>query len=96
LDEQQAEHLAAILSAMANPIRLTILRLLVQGEVPVSGIASYAGLSQSAVSQHLAKLRKQRLVTTRRDAQTIYYSSESPAVRAILQTLDGINVKIPA
>ena len=91
MDEQQAKHSAALLSAMANPVRLAILMLLVQGEAPVSAIASYVGLSQSAVSQHLAKLRRQHLVTTRRDAQTIYYSSESAAVRAILKTLDEIS-----
>jgi DNA-binding transcriptional ArsR family regulator len=75
---------------MANPVRLAILMLLIQEEAHVGAIASHVGLSQSAVSQHLAKLRGQHLVTTRRDAQTIYYSSGSAAVRAILNTLHEI------
>lgn len=82
------EKSAALLIAMANPKRLAILDLLVQGELPVGEIALRVGLSQSALSQHLSKLRGQKLVSTRRDAQTIYYSCHSPAVQAILATLD--------
>lgn len=81
---------AALLIAMANPKRLAILDLLVQGELPVGEIAVRVGLSQSALSQHLSKLRAQKLVSTRRDAQTIYYSCHSPAVQAILATLGDI------
>lgn len=84
------EKSASLLAAMANPKRLAILDLLVQGEMAVGELASQVGLSQSALSQHLAKLRAQKLVNTRRDAQTIYYSSRSPAVRAILVTLEDI------
>jgi DNA-binding transcriptional ArsR family regulator len=84
------EKSAALLSAMANPKRLAILELLVQREVPVGELAARVGLSQSALSQHLSKLRAQKLVSTRRNAQTIYYSSHSPAVRAILATLGEI------
>nr|CAD30329.2 negative transacting factor [Rhizobium etli] len=65
---------AALLSAMANPKRLLILCSLVKGEVAVGVLATQVGLSQSALSQHLSKLRAQKLVKTRRDAQTIYYS----------------------
>lgn len=84
------EKSAALLVAMANPRRLAILDLLVQGELPVGEIALRVGLSQSALSQHLSKLRAQRLVSTRRDAQTIYYSCQSPAVLAVLATLGEI------
>ncbi|EPR16086.1 ArsR family transcriptional regulator, partial [Agrobacterium radiobacter DSM 30147] len=52
--------------------------------------ASQVGLSQSALSQHLSKLRAQRLVKTRRDAQTIYYSSNSESVKKILASLEEI------
>ena len=62
---------AGLLSAMANPKRLQILCSLVKGEVAVGALASQVGLSQSALSQHLSKLRAQKLVNTRRDAQTI-------------------------
>ena len=59
----------------------------------VGVLADAVGLSQSALSQHLAKLRTGKFVTTRRDAQTIYYSSRSSEVSRLLQTLDGIFVK---
>ena len=81
---------AGLLTAMANPKRLMILCSLVQGEVPVGVLASQVGLSQSALSQHLSKLRAQKLVKTRRDAQTIYYSSTSEAVMKVLGTLEDI------
>jgi len=81
---------AALLSAMANPKRLLILCSLVKGEVPVGVLATQMGLSQSALSQHLSKLRAQKLVTTRRDAQTIYYSSASEPVIKVLSTLEDI------
>ncbi|MBB2907313.1 DNA-binding transcriptional ArsR family regulator [Agrobacterium pusense] len=81
---------ADLLSAMANPKRLMILCTLVDTEVPVGVLASQVGLSQSALSQHLSKLRAQRLVKTRRDAQTIYYSSNSESVKKILASLEEI------
>ena len=81
---------AALLSAMANPKRLLILCNLVNGEIPVGVLATQVGLSQSALSQHLSKLRAQKLVKTRRDAQTIYYSSTSEPVMKILATLEDI------
>jgi DNA-binding transcriptional ArsR family regulator len=81
---------AALLSAMANPKRLMILCSLVKGEVPVGILATQVGLSQSALSQHLSKLRAQKLVKTRRDAQTIYYSSSSEPVMKVLSTLEDI------
>ncbi|MBN9986568.1 ArsR/SmtB family transcription factor [Rhizobium laguerreae] len=88
-----ADHMnvaAALLSAMANPKRLLILCSLVKGEVAVGVLATQVGLSQSALSQHLSKLRAQKLVKTRRDAQTIYYSSTSEPVMKILATLEDI------
>ncbi|MBW6423086.1 metalloregulator ArsR/SmtB family transcription factor [Rhizobium sp. XQZ8] len=81
---------AGLLSAMANPKRLMILCCLVKGEVAVGALASQVGLSQSALSQHLSKLRAQKLVKTRRDAQTIYYSSSSESVLKVLETLEDI------
>lgn len=81
---------AALLSAMANPKRLLILCNLVNGEVPVGVLATQVGLSQSALSQHLSKLRAQKLVKTRRDAQTIYYSSNASQVLTLLDALNSI------
>lgn len=87
---EQSNAAAGLLSAMANPKRLMILCSLVEGEVPVGVLASQVGLSQSALSQHLSKLRAQKLVKTRRDAQTIYYSSSSEQVIKVLKTLEDI------
>ena len=71
---------------MANLKRLMILWSLVRGEVPVGILASHVGLSQSALSQHLSKLRAQKLMKTRRNAQTIYYSSSSEQAMEVLTT----------
>lgn len=87
---EQSTAAAGLLSAMANPKRLMILCSLVEGEVAVGALATQVGLSQSALSQHLSKLRAQKLVKTRRDAQTIYYSSTSESVIKILGTLQDI------
>lgn len=90
LSNMAIEQSAAILLAMANPKRLEILNLLASDEMPVGTIADTIGLSQSALSQHLAKLRAEKLVNTRREAQTIYYSSRSAAVRGILTELEKV------
>ncbi|MBX4861922.1 winged helix-turn-helix transcriptional regulator [Rhizobium sophorae] len=81
---------ANFLSAMGNAKRLHILHLLAEGEMSVSVLADEVGLSQSSTSQHLAILREQELVRTRRDAQTIYYSLQSAAATAMLDTLADI------
>lgn len=86
----KADDAAALLSAMSNAKRLMILCNLVPGEMPVGALAEEVGLSQSALSQHLAKLRARQLVKTRRDAQTIYYSVASEEVLEVLRTLYGI------
>jgi DNA-binding transcriptional ArsR family regulator len=64
---------AGLLRALANPQRLKILSLLAGGELSVGDLQTQIALTQSALSQHLAKLRAQKLVTTRRQSQTIYY-----------------------
>jgi len=89
----KADDAAALLSAMSNSKRLMILCNLVSGEMPVGALAEEVGLSQSALSQHLAKLRARQLVKTRRDAQTIYYSVASEDVLEVLRTLYGIFCK---
>lgn len=90
-----AEQAARLLAAMANPKRLLILCNLVGDEMAVGSLATTIDLSQSALSQHLAKLRALKLVKTRRDAQTIYYSLASSEVQAILETLYRIYCKTP-
>ena len=76
-----------ILKAMANKKRLLILCALDEGEKSVGQLEVIADLSQSALSQHLAKLRHDKIVKTRRDAQTIYYSINEKAVPAVIKTL---------
>jgi DNA-binding transcriptional ArsR family regulator len=81
---------AEILSALGNERRLLIMCHLLNGEISVGKIAEKVELSQSALSQHLAKLRALGLVQTRREGQTIYYSSKSPKAESILRTLDTL------
>ncbi|MGB3389062.1 MAG: metalloregulator ArsR/SmtB family transcription factor [Pseudaminobacter sp.] len=83
---------ATLLTLLGNEKRLVILGLLLDGEMSVGAIAEKVDLSQSALSQHLAKLRSVELVETRRDRQMIYYSCNSDAVRQLMGTLDGIFV----
>lgn len=78
------------LTLMSNEKRLAIMSHLLDSEMTVGAIAGKVSLSQSALSQHLAKLRSLDLVETRRDRQMIYYSCKSEAVRKVLHTLDGI------
>ncbi|WP_027961839.1 ArsR/SmtB family transcription factor [Halomonas halodenitrificans] len=77
----------ALLKAMANDNRLRILCLLDAGEMSVTELNAHLALSQSALSQHLAILRREDLVTTRRSSQTIYYSLQGDSVRAVIATL---------
>lgn len=83
---------ANLLTLLGNEKRLVILGMLLDDEMSVGAIAEKVELSQSALSQHLAKLRSEELVETRRDRQMIYYSCNSDAVRRLLGTLDGIFV----
>jgi DNA-binding transcriptional ArsR family regulator len=85
--EAKAEEVAATLSAMANPKRLLVMCTLLTGEKSVGDLALIVQLSPAALSQHLGKMRALRLVSTRRDGQTIYYSLASVEVQAVLETL---------
>ncbi|MGV8939884.1 MAG: ArsR/SmtB family transcription factor [Allorhizobium sp.] len=77
------------LAALANAKRLMILELLIQQELPVGQLAKMVDLSQSALSQHLGKLRAAGLVTTRRDAQTVYYSCHVTVVSSMLSLISS-------
>ena len=72
--DAQVEAAAELLKSMANPQRLRVLCLLLEGERSVGQINEQIELSQSALSQHLAVLRESQLVNTRREAQTVYYT----------------------
>lgn len=81
---------AQLLKALANEKRLMILCLLAEGEQSVGELNGKLDLSQSALSQHLAVLRADSLVETRRDAQTIYYALSAGPAQRIIETLHGI------
>ncbi|MFS2155269.1 MULTISPECIES: ArsR/SmtB family transcription factor [unclassified Rhizobium] len=81
---------ADLLNVMANASRLQVLTTLRDGEMGVGKLAETVGLSQSALSQHLAKLRAMDLVSTRRDAQAVYYSVKSDRVYAVLDMLSDL------
>ena len=82
-----AEQASDLLKSLANRHRLLIVCQLIDGERSVGGLAGFLGIRDSTVSQHLALLRKDGLVATRRDGQTIWYSISSPPARAVLETL---------
>ncbi|MEQ8967829.1 MAG: metalloregulator ArsR/SmtB family transcription factor [Azospirillaceae bacterium] len=88
--QSNARIASRLLKAMSNERRLLILCHLAQGECSVGQLESVVGLSQSALSQHLARLRQDGLVATRRSAQTIYYSLAGDEARRIMQTLHDI------
>ena len=79
-----------LLKAMANPARLRALCLLARGERCAGDLGAGMGLSQSAAAQHLARLRRDGLVNTRRDAQTIFYSLDGADALAVIAVLARI------
>ncbi len=82
-----ADAATALLKTLASPHRLMIVCRLLDGEHSVGELAAALDLRVSTVSQHLAVLRRERLVRARRDAQTIWYSVASKPARAVLETL---------
>lgn len=88
--EQNIDVAVNLLKALSNEKRLMVICALYKGEKSVGELEAIVGLSQSALSQHLARLRKDGLVDTRRHAQTIYYSMNSHAAKIILASLYDI------
>lgn len=82
-----ADRACDLLKAMANRHRLLILCQLVQQERSVGELAAFLGIRDSGVSQHLTLLRKDGLVTARREGQTVWYSIASTEARTLLSTL---------
>jgi ArsR family transcriptional regulator, virulence genes transcriptional regulator len=83
----QADLVANILKQMANKHRLLILCVLAEQELSVTELNQQVSLSQSALSQHLAKLREAGLVVTRRASQTIFYQVADDKIKALLGAL---------
>jgi len=89
--EAKAAQAAGLLKLLANENRLLILcRLAMAGEMSVNDIAEAVGLSQSALSQHLAMMRQEGLLTTRREAQTVFYRIGDPNAARLLALLKNI------
>lgn len=87
---RHAADASRLLKALANEKRLQILCLLVEGERSVGDLNTLLDLSQSALSQHLAVLRADGIVRTRREAQTIYYGLGEGPARQVIHTLHDI------
>ena len=85
-----AAHAVELLKAMANEWRLMILCQLAEGEKTVSELQSALGLSQSALSQHLAILRRERIVRSRKHAQSVSYSLSGEDATKVMETLHDV------
>ncbi|BBD81222.1 ArsR/SmtB family transcription factor [Aerosticca soli] len=83
----QAGEAVAVLKALGHPGRLLVLCQLTQGERAVGELAQALQMGQSTVSQHLALLRREGLVSGRRAAQSVLYRIRDPRVQALMQTL---------
>lgn len=91
--QENATRASTLLKTMANEWRLLILCHLAEGEKSVGELEQLVDLNQSALSQHLAVLRRERLVETRRSAQSIYYSLASNEAASVMSTLYEIYCK---
>jgi len=87
---QSAQAAARLMKLLASEQRLLLLCRLLEGEASVGDLAEHARLAHSATSQHLGKMRAEGLVTTRREAQTIFYRLADPAAVRVLDTLCDI------
>ena len=89
----KAAHAVELLKAMANEWRLMILCQLSEGEKTVSELQEILGLSQSALSQHLAVLRREKIVRSRKDAQSVFYSLSGNDASKVMQSLHDVFCK---
>lgn len=86
--ETKAGEVAQTLKAVGNARRLMLLCKLVEyGERTVGDLVDDVGLSQSALSQHLARMRDEGLVTYRRESQSLWYRIADPRTEMLLATL---------
>jgi len=89
--QEGAAKAAALLRVVGNEHRLLVLCLLIEhGEMTVGALHERVPLSQSALSQHLARMREERLITFRRESQTLYYRIDNPDVSRLIATLKDI------
>jgi len=88
--QQNAEAASRLLKTLANPNRLMVLCNIVKQEHTVGELEKMIGLSQSALSQHLSRLRYENIVACRREGQSIYYSLKDEHARRVLEVLYDI------
>lgn len=94
--EAKAAEVSATLRLLANEKRLLVLcRLALEGEMSVTALGAAVNLSQSALSQHLAKLRADGLVATRRQSQTLFYRIADERIGRLLTALYDIYCASP-
>ncbi|MGE0046092.1 MAG: ArsR/SmtB family transcription factor [Hyphomonadaceae bacterium] len=86
----KAGEAAQLLKALSHEARLMVLCQLIDGEMSAGALQAGSGLSQSALSQHLGRLREEGLVATRRDGTSIYYRLADPRASRVLETLAAI------
>ena len=82
-----ADQACSLMKGLANPHRLMMVCALVEGEMSVGTLAQKLGVRETLASQHLGLLRRDGVVSARRDGQTIYYALHSGQARAVVETL---------
>ncbi|MCM2322284.1 MAG: metalloregulator ArsR/SmtB family transcription factor [Oligoflexia bacterium] len=87
---EQCEEISGTLKSLAHPTRLKILCHLIDGEKSVNEIITYCGGSQSGVSQFLARMKLERMVTSRREGQYIHYRIADPRILRLLKILKDL------
>lgn len=94
--EKVAAEVAGVLRALGNERRLMIVCKLAEwGEANVTALSEAVGLSQSALSQHLTKLRARKIVDYRRDSQILWYRISDPRIEKLFVTLHGLFCRPP-
>ena len=88
--EGAAERASALMKTLGHAGRLMILCNLAEGERSVGDLAGELGMSQSSLSQHLARMRGEGLVDTRRESQTVYYRLREGEARSVIELLYNI------
>lgn len=88
---KKASEIAGVLRAIGNDARLLLLcRLVESGELTAGSLVGTAGLSQSALSQHLARMREEGVVAYRREGQSLWYRIADPRIEELIATLHGL------
>ena len=87
---QQCESVAQLLKAIAHPQRLKVLCSLSEGEKSVSQIEAECDASQSSVSQYLSKMKLEGLLSSRREAQLVFYQISSPELKKLMRSMQNI------